>query len=254
MIFLTALRKELLEQWRSYRLLVVAVVLLFFGGFTAPLTAKYTPELLTALAPNGDEIAKLIPTPTATVAVEEYVGNISQFGVLVALLVAMGAVAQEKDKGTAALMLVKPLPREVFLAAKFVALGLTFAVSILIAAAACYYYTMLLFESLDIPSWLALNGLLLLFMLVYVALTLFCSTLTRSQVVGGGLAFGLLMVLSVAGALPKVGEYLPGRLVSWAGRLMNGGGSASWPALWGSVGLILVALIGAWAIFERQEI
>jgi ABC-2 type transport system permease protein len=252
MIFWTALRKELLEQWRSYRLLVVTVVLLLFG-LTSPLFAKYTPEFV-KLLPNGDEIARLVPTPTAAQAVEQYIKNTSQFGILLALLMAMGAVAQEKDKGTAALMLVKPLPRGVFLAAKFLALALTFTVSLLIAAVACYYYTMLLFEALDVPSWLALNGLMLLFLLVFVALTLFCSTLTSSQVVGGGLAFGLLIVLIAVGALPRVGEYLPGQLVSWAGGLMNGTGGASWPALWVSVGLILVALVGAWAIFERQEL
>jgi ABC-2 type transport system permease protein len=254
MIFWVALRKELIEQWRSYRLLIVAVTLLLFGGFIAPLTAKYTPELLRTLAPNGDEIAKLIPTPTAAVAVEEYVGNISQFGVLVVLLVAMGAVAQEKDKGTAALMLVKPLPRRVFLVAKYVALGLTVAVSIIIAGAACYYYTLLLFEELELSSWLAINGLLLLFLLVFVALTLFCSTLTRSQVAGGGLAFGLMMVLTAVGALPTIGDYLPGRLVSWAGGLMNDSGTSAWPALFVSLGLILLALLAAWAIFERQEL
>ena len=254
MIFWVALRKELLEQWRSYRLLIVAVVLLLFGGFMAPLTAKYTPELIKALAPEGDEIAKLVPAPTAAVAVDEYIQNISQFGVLVALLVTMGAVAREKDRGTAALMLVKPLPRGIFLAAKFAALGVTFAVSILIAATAGYYYTMLLFEALDISSWLALNGLLLLFLLVYVALTILCSTLAKSQVIAGGLAFGLLMLLSVLGALPTLGDYLPGRLVSWASVVMNNGGDASWSALWGSVGVILTALLGAWAILERQEL
>ncbi len=254
MIFWVALRKELLEQWRTYRLLVVAVVLLLFGGFISPLATKYTPELLKAVAPQGEEIAGLIPEPTALVAVQEYVESMSQFGVLVALLVTMGAVAREKDRGTAALMLTKPLPRGVFLAAKFVALGVTFAVSILVAAIACYYYTMLLFEALELSSWLALNALLLLFLLVYVALTLFCSTLTSSQVVGGGLAFGLLMLLTAVGALPTVGDYLPGRLVSWAGGLMNGGGATFWPAVWGSLALIGVALFGAWVIFERQEL
>jgi ABC-2 type transport system permease protein len=254
MVFWVALRKELMEQWRTYRLLVVVAVLLLFGGFIAPLTAKYTPELIEALAPGGSDIAQLIPEPTASVAVQEYIESISQFGVLVALLVTMGAVAGEKAKGTAALMLVKPLPRGVFLGAKFVALGVTFAVGLLIAAVACYYYTLVLFEAIDISSWLALNGLLLLFLLVWVAVTLFCSTLTSSQVVAGGLAFGLLMLLSILSALPRVGDYLPGRLVSWAGGMMNGGADPIWTAVGGSVVLVLVALIGAWAIFERQEL
>jgi ABC-2 type transport system permease protein len=254
MVFWVALRKELIEQWRTYRLLVVVAVLLLFGGFIAPLTAKYTPELIEALAPGGSDIAQLIPEPTASVVVQEYIESISQFGVLVVLLVTMGAVAGEKAKGTAALMLVKPLPRGVFLGAKFVALGATFAVGLLIAAMACYYYTLVLFEALDISSWLALNGLLLLFLLVWVAVTLFCSTLTSSQVVAGGLAFGLLMFLSILSALPRVGDYLPGRLVSWAGGMMNGGADPMWTAVGGSLVLVLVALIGAWAIFERQEL
>jgi ABC-2 type transport system permease protein len=251
-IFWAALRKELLGQWRSYRLLVVGVVLLL-NGLASPLFAKYTPEFV-KLMPMGDEIARLMPAPAAADAVEQYLKNISQFGILLALLMAMGAVAREKDKGTAALMLVKPLPRGTFLVAKFVALGLTFTLGILVAGLACYYYTLLLFEALDIANWLALNGLLLLAILVYVALTLLCSTLTRSQVVGGGLAFAVWMILTAVGAIPSVGEYLPGQLTTWARTVMAGSGSASWAAMWVSLGMILVALVGAWLIFERQEL
>ncbi len=254
MIFWTALRKELLEQWRSYRLLIVSVVLLIFAGFMSPLAAKYTPEIIKLAVPNGDEIARLVPPPTAAAAVEQYLKNVGQFGVLLALLMAMGMVAQEKDKGTAALMLVKPLPRGTFLAAKFTALALNFTLGLLLAGAACYYYTLILFKALDVGAWLALNGLLLLFLLTYAALTLLCSTLTSSQVVAGGLAFGLWIALSAVGALPQVGEWLPGQLTTWAAQLMNGGGDTAWPALAVSVGLIAVALLGAWAVLERQEL
>jgi ABC-2 type transport system permease protein len=252
-IFWVALRKELIEQWRSYRLVVVGVVLLVFG-FASPLLAKYGPEIIRLALPEGEEILKLIPSPTAADAVSQYLKNISQFGILLAVLMAMGSVAQEKDKGTAALMLVKPMPRGVFLAAKMVALGLTFAVGMVLAGAACYYYTMLLFEALSLPAWLALNGLLLLFILVYVALTLLCSTLSQSQVVSGALAFGFLVVLSALGAVPRLGEYMPGRLNAWAGSLFVGEGVSAWPALAVSAGLIIAALLAAWLIFERQEL
>jgi ABC-2 type transport system permease protein len=251
-IFWVALRKELLEQWRSYRLLAVGVVLVLFG-LASPLIAKYTPEFI-KLVPMGEELAKLMPPPTAADAVEQYLKNSSQFGILLALLVTMGAVAQEKDKGTAALMLVKPLPRGVFLVAKFVALGLTFAVSILLAGLACYYYTLLLFGSLDFVAWLALNGLLLLMLLVYVAATLLFSTLTRSQVVAGGLGFAFLMALGAVGAIPGVGQYLPAHLLAGARALMGGGGGTFWPAVWVSLGLILASLVAAWLIFEQQEL
>jgi ABC-2 type transport system permease protein len=251
-IFFVALRKELIEQWRSYRLLIASVILVIFG-LLSPLAAKYTPELM-KLVPNGEEIAKLIPPPTTMDAVGQYVKNLSQFGVILALLMTMGVMAQEKDKGTAAMMLAKPMPRGVFLGAKFVALGLTFAASIAIAGAAGYYYTLLLFEVLDVGRWLVLNGLILLFVLVYVALTLFCSTVTKSQVAASGLAFGLLLVLAISGSVPMVGKYLPGQLIVWGAGLMAGSTDPYWPALWVSVGIIVAALAGAWLIFERQEL
>jgi hypothetical protein len=52
MIFVAALRKELLEQWRIRRLLVVAVVLLIFG-LLSPLLARSTPELI-GLLPEAE--------------------------------------------------------------------------------------------------------------------------------------------------------------------------------------------------------
>jgi len=252
MIFLAALRKELLEQWRTYRLLAVGVVLVVFG-LLSPLIAKYTPEII-KLIPNGEAISNLIPTPTAMDAVTQYLKNIGQFGVILALLLTMGVVAQEKDKGTAAMMLVKPLPRVTFLVAKFTALALMFAVTIAIAGAAGYYYTWLLFGALDTQHWLALNGLMLVYVLVYVALTLFCSVVTKSQAAAGGLALGLLFILGLAGSIPGLGEYLPGQLLAWGGGLMAGQGEDFWPALWVSVGIIVVALMGARFIFERQEL
>jgi ABC-2 type transport system permease protein len=252
MIFWVALRKELMEQWRSYRLLIVAVVLAAFG-LLSPLTAKYTPELI-KLLPNGEAIAALIPAPTAADAVAQYLKNISQFSVILALLMTMGTVAHEKERGTAGMILVKPLPRWAFLAAKFAALGLTFSASLAVAGAGCYYYTLILFEPLRLGPWVVLNLLVLVFVLVYVALTLMSSVLTKSQAAAGGLAFALLIVLAIPGALPKVGEYLPGQLINWGASLMTGSPASAWPALWVSLALIVGALSIAWLAFERQEL
>ena len=252
MIFLVALRKEWMEQWRRSRFVVLGAVLLIFG-LTSPLIAKYTPEII-AMVPETEDMADLIPEPTAMSAVTQYVQNISQFGVILALLLTMGAVAREKNRGTASLMLVKPLPRSVFLLAKFLMLALMFAITIAAAGAASYYYTWVLFDALDVLNWLALNGLMLVFLLVYVALTLFCSVLTRSQAAAGGMALGLLFLLGLIGSIPRVGEFLPGQLIAWGQALMAGEGGSFWPALAVSGGIILVALAGSILIFERQEL
>jgi len=253
MSFGTAFRKEWLEQRRSYRLLVTAVVLTLFG-LLSPLIARYTPDIIRMALPQSEEILKLIPPPSAADSVAQYLKNITQLGVLLALLMAMGLVAQEKDKGTAALMLSKPMGRTVFLLAKFASLALTFTLSIALAGAAGYYYTLVLFGSMDPGAWLGLNVMVLVFLLVYVSLTLLCSTLTKSQVLAGGLATGVWMALSLLGALPRIGDYSPRQVIGWATALGTGTAQTYWPALGVSLTLIVVALAGACAIFNRQEL
>jgi ABC-2 type transport system permease protein len=46
----TAFRKEWMESLRSYRLLIVIVVLIFFG-LTSPLQAKLLPQVLAQALP-----------------------------------------------------------------------------------------------------------------------------------------------------------------------------------------------------------
>jgi len=246
-----AFRKEWLELIRSYRLMVVAIVLVFFG-LTSPLLAKFTPELITLIPTGGISIQ--MPPPTVMDAIGQYIKNMAQFGIILALLLSMGAVAQEKDKGTAAMMLVKPLPRGAFLGAKFLGLATMFAIALAAAAIACYYYTMLLFEAMNILHWLVLNVLIFIYVLVFVALTLFCSTITRSQAAAGGTALGLMVILGLVGAIPGLGKYLPGELITWGTREMYGDTTTSWIAFGISIGLILVPLLAAWLIFKNQEL
>lgn len=251
-IFLVTLRKEWLEQRRTHRLLVVGIVLTVLG-LLSPLAARYTPELI-KLLPNGAAMAQLIPRPTIMDAVRQYLKNVSQFGVVLALLVTMGAVVQEKDRGTAAMMLVKPLPRATFLGAKFAALTVMFSLSLAGAALAAYYYTTLLFHAPSPSRWLALNALTLVYIMLYVAITLLCSVVAKSQAAAGGIAFAVVAALALFGSIPGFGEYLPGQLLGWAGGLMSDLPTAHWPALGVSLGIIAVTLIGAWYLFERQEL
>jgi ABC-2 type transport system permease protein len=252
MSFFASLRKEWLEQWRTYRLLVVAAILVAFG-MASPLLAKFMPELLKAV-PGGEQFAGLIPPPTIADAVGQYIKNTSQFAVILALLVTMGAVAQEKDKGTAAMMLVKPLPRSAFVLAKFCAISVTFLLSVTLAGLAAYFYTLVLFGALDLGRWLALNGLIWLYTLFYVAATLLFSTLVRSQAAAIGLGFGVILLLSIIGAVPALGQYLPAQLVTWGAGLLLGHAATSWSALGVTLGLIAACLLAAWLALERQEL
>ncbi len=251
MSLLAEFRKEWVYLLRSYRFLITAVVLLFFG-LTSPVLARYTSELMN-LIPTG-EITISMPPPTVAMAIDQYAKNMAQDGVLLGLLLTMGAVALEKDKGTAAMMLVKPLSRSSFLAAKFLGLAAMFAICLAIAGIAAYYYTLLLFESMNILNWLVLNLLIFVYILVIVAVTLLCSTITKSQGAAIGIAFGLLVIGWFAGGILRLGKYMPGELVTWGTRLMQGDGTASWVALGVSLGLIVIPLLLAGLIFRNQEL
>jgi ABC-2 type transport system permease protein len=252
MILMTALRKEILEQWRTYRLLVVALTLTVFG-MLSPLFAKMTPQLL-GMLPGGEQFVNLMPSPTMSDAVTQYVKNISQFALLLAIFVTMGAVAQEREKGTAVMILVKPLSRSTFLFAKLLALALTFVIAIALAAVAGYYYTLFLFGAPDLLAWLGMNVLLLVETLVYVAITLLASTVIKSQAAAAATGFVALLLFSVLGALPTIGEYMPGQLSTWALALFQAGSTSSIGALVVCLVAIAASLIAAWLVFDRQEL
>jgi ABC-2 type transport system permease protein len=252
------LGKELREQLRTYRLPVVAIVFLIFG-ITSPLLARYTKELLDLIgqqAAGGIEIT--IPPPTVADAVGQLIKNLGQFGILVAILLAMGSVATEKDRGTAALILAKPVSRLAFLAAKLMAIGFNLAVAVAIGCVFGAIYTALLFENANLTpvGWLAMAMLLWLSIVAYAALTFLGSTLARSAAAGAGVGFLALVITGVVAALPVVGGYMP---LALQGAAVNLG--AGLPVADDLVGAALVALliIGAslglaWLSFRRQEL
>ena len=252
MNFFTAFQKEFLEQRRTKRLMIAVVILVVFG-ITSPLMAKLMPALF-AMIPGTEGFTVTMPTPTLTDAVTQYLKNITQFGVILALLYGMGSVALEKDKGTAIMILSKPMPRGSFLMAKFAAIAVTFVIALVLAGGLGCFYTVYLFGAVNITSWVVLNGLVLLYLLLYTALTLFFSTLTKAQYIAIGLAFGTLIVLGILGSIPGIGKFMPDTLIANAGQIALGGAAESWVGLWVTLGLMLVALLGAWVVFRRQEI
>lgn len=253
--FLAAVRKELLQQWRTKRVLVVAAVFILFGLFS-PLLAYFTPQIISGVE-GAEMFANLIPTPTAVDAIGQYLKNLSQFGFIIAVLLGMGAVAGERERGTAALVLSKPLPRWAFILSKFTAQTVVYAGSFLVAGLGAYFYTIVLFGALDFGLFMAINALLFLWLMVFVAVALLGSAVGGSTGAAAGIGLGGAVALLLAGSLPRVGPLMPGGLLAWAGQLgaLNGAAAPSNGGAIAAAGaLILLCLLGALAAFERQEL
>lgn len=252
------LGKELREQMRTYRLPVVAIVFLLFG-ISSPLLARYTKELIDALgaqAAGGMEIT--LPPPTVADAVSQLVKNLSQFGILIAILLAMGTVATEKDRGTAALILTKPASRLAFLMAKFVAIGVNLAIAVALACLVGAIYTLLLFDNATLPidGYVAMAILLWLSIFAYAALTFLGSTVSRSAVAGAGFGFVALIVTGIVAALPVIGPYMPVALIGPAANVGIGqpAGEDLLGPIIATLLFITVPLGLAWLSFRRQEL
>src|SRR6476660_2640561 len=170
------LRKELHESWRTYRLPIVGGLFLFVG-LASPLLAKFLPEILKAA--GGDQLGNLtIPAPVPADAVAQLWKNLAQFGAFAAIILAMGAVATEKDRGTAAFVLAKTASRGGFLAAKAVAIGLVLAIVTILAVAVGCIHAAIMFEPMAICGWVVLAVLAWLGVSVWAALTFLGSTVT----------------------------------------------------------------------------
>ena len=250
------LRKELLESWRTLRLPIVAGLFLLVG-LTAPLLAKFLPEIIKAAA--GDQLPSIpLPTPVAADAVTQTWKNLAQFGAFAAIILAMGAVSTERDRGTAAFVLSKTVSRGAFIAAKVAAIGAILAMCTALAVAVAWIYAAILFEPLPVAGLDRAGG----------------PRLARS----GGLgradvprqhrhrARPLLRPGSVSGrwsccrsrsAIPNVGRFLPGGLAAPAIALASGvrvdAGDVVTPVV-ATAGLIVVAIGAAGWSFGRQEL
>ena len=246
------LRKELLEQWRTTRLPIVVMVFLLVG-LSSPLLARFTPELIETLA--GDQFQIILPTPTSADAYDQLAKNLGQFGALIAVLLAMGSVATEKERGTAALLLTKPVGRAAFLIAKLAAIATTLGISTAIAAAGAWFYTLVLFEPLPLAGFAAAVVLLWLGLVAFAAITFLGSTLTRSALAAAGLGVAAFIVIGIIGVVPAIGPYLPTGLGAPARGLALGltGVDALGPTI-ASVALIVALVTVAWLSFRRQEV
>jgi ABC-2 type transport system permease protein len=249
------LRKEILESWRTYRLPIMAGLFLFVG-LTSPLLAKFLPEILKSA--GGDQFGDLqLPTPVAADAVMQLWKNLAQFGAFAAIILAMGAVATEKDRGTAAFVLSKTASRGGFLAAKAISIGLVLAVVTFLGVAVGWIYTAILFESMPIAGWVAMAVLAWLGIAVWAAITFLASTVTGSAAAAAGVGFVALLVLSIVGAIPNLARFLPAGLAAPAIALATGRhvdpGDAVVAAISTAVLIALALLASVWS-FRDQEL
>lgn len=250
------LKKEFREIGKTYKTYVIPIIFLILG-LMSPIIAKLTPDLVKSLAESGSGMIIQVPPPTAVDAYLQLFKNFNQIGMLVVLITSIGLVVEEKNRGTAVLILTKPVPRWAFIISKYLASAVLVVGSTLLSYFACVYYCGILFdETLLKPSFQGLV-LLLVFYLLVLAIALLASTVGNTSVVSGGLAIGGVLLLSLLPSLHKwFASYSPGALSSMETQLAAGSivFSEAVPALIVTVVLAVLLVAAAVVVFQRQEL
>jgi ABC-2 type transport system permease protein len=205
--YLTLTRKELRESLAAYRVLIAAAVFLI-AGISGPVLTHMLPDLLRNSTTGNIKV--IMGKQTVVDAVDAYLSNMAQLPMVAVILLVMGAVAEERAHGVGALVLSRPIARGAYLLAKFTSYSLVLLGGLALGAIAAFYYIALLFAGARLGPYLAINLGLAATVLDMVAITLLCSTLLRSGMAAGGLAFVLFIALStLPGLWPPLAASLP---------------------------------------------
>ena len=250
MKFLTLYHKEILENARNYKLISVVLIFAFFG-LASPLAAYYIPDIM-AYATKSQNIKIEIPPPTYHDALMQYVKNISQMCVFIMIIINMGIVSGEKDRGTAVFLLVKPVSRKGFIFAKLASVFSISALALLTSFILCALYTYLFFNVIPVRIFILQNLLIYLYLICILSVTVMFSSLFSSQIPAGILTFFVWILFTLFSQFGKAGTYSPDHLIGNAS-VLSAGGPVDSGALISTAVITVIATAVALITFERWE-
>lgn len=242
-------KKEILESWRSYKILIFLVFFILFG-MLSPFTAKLTPLLMGKLLPA--DITIEFPEPSYLDAWQQYFKNMSQLGLIVVIIVFGGLLADEYGKNTLPMLLTKGLGSRAVVLGKFLANGLILATTYLLGFLVCLLYTWIYFDKWASVGIVTATAALLLIYCFLLAMFLFWGSLLQKVsyvLLASLISLGALAIVNLHHAVPTWNP------LSLLGVGMQGGSVGDYQgAIWLSLLFISLFLSGATFFLQKKEI
>jgi ABC-2 type transport system permease protein len=247
-------RLEWLRLWRTNRVLVLVLVFVFFG-LLGPLTAAYLPEII-GLAGQSEGIRVEVPDPQPADGIVQYIGNITQIGVIAVAAVAAMALAIDARPGLAAFYRTRQPRAAAWVLPRWAATTLAAAVAWTFGLLAATYESVLLLGPLPadalLVGWAAWVG----YLGFVVAVVALAAGLARSTVAVTVVAVALVVGIALVGVIPQAGEWLPSHLVGAPAALAAGDTTPGDYVRAALVTLVATGacLAGALALVSRREL
>lgn len=207
--YIAFVKKEIIENMKNYRFLIMFAVFLIFGIISAFL-AKFTPEILSVLAADMEMSSK----PVALDAWKQFYKNISGVGFSAFIILYGSCLSSEYSKGTLVLMVTKGLSRSAVILAKYTVAAVLMTISYWAGFAATYGYTAYLWQDTTLSNvalaafFLWVIGFLYLSILM-LGCVIFKQTFTSILFAGGGIA-----IISLLGMIKPLSKFSPFILTS----------------------------------------
>jgi ABC-2 type transport system permease protein len=244
--------KEAREILRTWRIWVLPGILLFFA-LTGPVLARFTPEIVGAVA--GDQLGKFqIPTPTYLDAYTQWIKNLSQIALFALIITYGGIISTETKSGTAVLVLTKPVSRTAFIVAKATVHSVFLAILVIVGTLLTWGITAVVFGKAPASALWSSALVWLVLGVLFIALMTLLSVLIGTAAGAAGAGLGAYALVSIAAIWKPLGRYSPAGLATQPASLAAGKDAAVlWPVL--TALLLAVALVVLAAqTFRRKDL
>jgi ABC-2 type transport system permease protein len=184
-------RLEWLRLVRTHRLLALIGVYVFFG-LTGPLTARYLSALMGRLGTEGVRVE--FPDPVPADGVAQFVGNTSQIGLLVVVLVAASALSFDARREMAVFLRTRVRGVRDIVVPGFVVNAGAAAAALGFGSLMAWYETAVLLGPVPVPAMVAGMALSALFLAFAVALTAAVASTVRGVAATAGVTLAACWV------------------------------------------------------------
>ena len=203
------IKKEIMEQLRSGRLMIIGILFILFGIMN-PAVAKLTPWLLEMMADTLAESGMVVTAVTVS-AMDSWVQFFKNMpmGLIAFILLESSIFTKEYQAGTLVLALTKGLDRYKVVISKATVLTLLWTICYWLCFGVTYLYNAYFWDNAVAQNLMFSVFCWWLFGLWAIAITILFSTITGNNI--GVLAGTGCVVLAsyLLGLLPQLKEYLP---------------------------------------------
>lgn len=203
-------RLEWLRLIRTPRALALGAVYVLLG-LIEPVATKYENKLLGHV---GNGVRIYLPPPTPSQGLAGYVSQASTVGLIVAVVLAAGALSFDSRHGLATYLRTRVNSTWQLVAPRFAVSAAAAAAAYLLGTLAASYETDLLIGHLPVGGLLAGILCAVAYLAFAVAVTALAASIVRSTLATAGLTLAVLLLLPIAGTFGAITNWLPSTLVN----------------------------------------